>query len=622
VPVFSGDHRVYHSDAKQRPEGITAGPDGNLWFTEGEFDANKIGRITPAGVFTEFQLPGSWTGPLAITAGPDGNLWFTASQTIPSNPGSFQQPTNRIGRITPSGDLTEFDAPNGTAWGITAGPDGNLWYVSESSAGSLIGRVTPAGDITTFAVPTALPGLTGITTGPDGNLWFTEATANKIGRITPSGTITEFALPASETEPSGIVAGPDGNLWFAGKEAIGRMTPGGTLTLFSLPAGHSGATGITVGADGNLWFTEFKPNTLIFEGVYIGSITTSGTITEYLVPSSNDYMNGITAGPDGNIWFVESAGKIGHLVMNAPDITEAPSLIMAPNNIFTGTVATFTDSQVQGPGQYSATIEWGDGSSNPGTVTATGPQFVVTASHAFGGGFAGGSMPVSVILHAANGVATAALSQVLVITPQAAFVEQLYADLLHRQADAPGLNGWVSALNAGASRFQVALAIQQSVEYRTDVISDLYGTLLGRSPDPGGLAAFLGFLNQGGSAEQVEQIILGSAEFYQRAGGTTAGFVSALYHAALGRTADASGAASFGALLASGGSTGLAAGLVLSSPEFKQDLVQSFYQRLLHRAADPGGLANAATALAAGIPDAVVIAALASSDEMAHVATG
>lgn len=33
---------------------ITAGPDGNLWFTE--MVANKIGRITTAGVVTEFPV--------------------------------------------------------------------------------------------------------------------------------------------------------------------------------------------------------------------------------------------------------------------------------------------------------------------------------------------------------------------------------------------------------------------------------------------------------------------------------------------------------------------------------------------------------------------------------------
>jgi hypothetical protein len=66
--------------------GIAAGPDGNLWFAE--YFGNRIGRITPAGVVTEFSAgisPGSGLG--AITAGPDGNLWFT------------ELSGNRIGRI-------------------------------------------------------------------------------------------------------------------------------------------------------------------------------------------------------------------------------------------------------------------------------------------------------------------------------------------------------------------------------------------------------------------------------------------------------------------------------------------------------------------------------------------
>jgi streptogramin lyase len=43
------------------PRYITAGPDGNLWFTE--MDGNKIGRITTAGVDTEFTVLGSTSGP-------------------------------------------------------------------------------------------------------------------------------------------------------------------------------------------------------------------------------------------------------------------------------------------------------------------------------------------------------------------------------------------------------------------------------------------------------------------------------------------------------------------------------------------------------------------------------
>ena len=61
-------------------------PDGNLWFTE--FIANKIGRITPTGTITEFNVPTSSSDPIGITAGPDGNLWFT------------ERSGNKLGRVT------------------------------------------------------------------------------------------------------------------------------------------------------------------------------------------------------------------------------------------------------------------------------------------------------------------------------------------------------------------------------------------------------------------------------------------------------------------------------------------------------------------------------------------
>ncbi len=40
--------------AASHPEGITKGPDGNLWFTE--YNGNQIGRITPGGTITEFPF--------------------------------------------------------------------------------------------------------------------------------------------------------------------------------------------------------------------------------------------------------------------------------------------------------------------------------------------------------------------------------------------------------------------------------------------------------------------------------------------------------------------------------------------------------------------------------------
>src|SRR5947209_13652407 len=70
------------------PKGIITGADGNVWFTEDI--GNRIGRITPSGVVTEFSTGLSNAAyPRDIAAGPDGNLWFT------------EFAGNRIGRITP-----------------------------------------------------------------------------------------------------------------------------------------------------------------------------------------------------------------------------------------------------------------------------------------------------------------------------------------------------------------------------------------------------------------------------------------------------------------------------------------------------------------------------------------
>ena len=148
----------------------------------------------PAGTITEFPLPSANSAPDGITAGPDGNLWFTESQIA------------KIGRITPGGQITEFPIPsNDLPYAITAGPDGNLWFTDcvgrgDCRGGGRIGRITPSGTITEFAVPTVAAWPESITPGPDGNLWFTECVFDskgncidsKIGRITPSGNITEF----------------------------------------------------------------------------------------------------------------------------------------------------------------------------------------------------------------------------------------------------------------------------------------------------------------------------------------------------------------------------------------------------------------------------------------------
>ena len=149
------------------PSGITAAPDGTLWFSE--FNANAIGRIDVAGNITEF--PGVTGSPDRITAGPDGNLWFT-------EPFPFDR---RIGRITPGGVITEFQLPNGSQpRDIVTGPDGNLWF-TDYGAGQL-SQITPDGVVTPVA--NVRGGPWGIARGGDATIWLTQIDGNRVGRFT------------------------------------------------------------------------------------------------------------------------------------------------------------------------------------------------------------------------------------------------------------------------------------------------------------------------------------------------------------------------------------------------------------------------------------------------------
>jgi len=274
------------------PTEIAPGPDGNLWFTES--DGNKIGRVTVTGNITEFPLPSPSVVPQGITAGPDGNMWFT-------------ELAGKIGRITPSGTITEYPIAY-RPWLIDSGPDGNIWFTIDSPGGALnkLGVITPAGvvsDRTIFTGTDPPLGAVGITgKAADGNIWFAQTQARRIGRMTTAGTSYAWSA-TSNVGAQRIAAGSDGNLWFAGVTVVGRVTPMGVVTEFPLPDGRFATTYVAIiaGPDGNVWFG--LPDGL-------GRITPNGTITLFPVPAPW----GIAPGPDGNIWYLE-AGHVARFLV-------------------------------------------------------------------------------------------------------------------------------------------------------------------------------------------------------------------------------------------------------------------------------------------------------------------
>ena len=265
------------------------GPDGNIWYVTGL----DVARVAPSGQVTLFPYNDTLTNGQgtvsAITTGPDGNLWFTMLNG------------DKVGRITPAGDVTEFDTP---AQGmIVTGSDGDLWFRTGQRS---ISQMTTGGVVTTYST-TGLPQE--LAEGPDGNIWFTE-TGGLIGRLTPDGQLTEFSVPTTGgTGWRAIISGADGNLWFFGDGQVGRITTSGVVTQWPASAAIAGdgVGQMTRTSDGRIWFVTGDP---LGSGCSdFAELNPDGTESVWRPTPCIGFSKAITVGPDGNLWL--SSGAAG-----------------------------------------------------------------------------------------------------------------------------------------------------------------------------------------------------------------------------------------------------------------------------------------------------------------------
>jgi streptogramin lyase len=258
--------------------GPVAGPDGNVWFAIGSYKSLGIGRITPLGKITGFGGLSPQTlsvGPLA--AGPDGNVWFTArgrEEYDAQGKRVTSGYSTAIGRVGPSGEVATFGeclhtgpqytGPNS----IAAGPDGNVWFTNFTTRSlpnigtpPAIGRITPSGEITEYRAGLSYASSPdGIIAGPDGALWFTDRELHSIGRIVPSSAPANTFLvrpakrpgrngvtrvPVTVPGPGEIRLDPIGLL-----SARNRLTPIRSPLEFTATAASCGPTGVRVALKG------------------------------------------------------------------------------------------------------------------------------------------------------------------------------------------------------------------------------------------------------------------------------------------------------------------------------------------------------------------------------------
>ncbi len=228
-----------------RPEGLALGADGNIWFSE--WNTNTIASITPAGKVKPYSVPANPTNSCGLALGSNGDIYFATDG-------------DGIGYISTRGKsgLVATSANSAQPVAVALGPDKNTWYINVS--GPYVGYVTPDNKQGAAYQSEISSGANwGITAGPDGRMWYTDEFDSAIDAINVDGSgFTSYPVPNGS--PDMIIAGPDGNLYFGEADGvIGRITTAGVVTRYTLP-GNPGTNfvinGMTVGPDGNIWFAN------------------------------------------------------------------------------------------------------------------------------------------------------------------------------------------------------------------------------------------------------------------------------------------------------------------------------------------------------------------------------
>lgn len=304
-------------------------------------------------------------------------------------------------------------------------------------------------------------------------------------------------------------------------------------------------------------------------------------------------------------------------VADAPLFGSGTRFLSAPGQTRHGVlVGSFTDTGGAEPvGNYSATVDWGDGTSSAGTIASLGGgTFDVLGDHRYSHP---GLYSVSVSVADEGGATTIihSLAGNGHADDDDAFIAQVFEDVLGRNADPGAAAQFASLLQHGGSRSELTTLITHSDEYYDQRIQQAYQDYLGRSADAGGLAIWRVLMQSGLTDEQLEAAFIGSAEFYNHAGGSDRAWVEEMYFDLLGRAPDAAGEAYWTNVLAQGGSRSQVAAGFAASIERDGQTVRNDYLSFLGRQPSQSEVDHWVNAFHNGATNEQVVAGFTASDE-------
>ncbi|HVX62653.1 MAG TPA: DUF4214 domain-containing protein, partial [Pirellulales bacterium] len=601
-------------------------------------------NLTAEGSGSAVELPAltSFIGPKAsVTVGQDGAVVLGA-QTL-TMPASGSGATISVPQL-PFAVMINLDS-TGTFSG------GTTFDIGSGDSVNLIGG-TYAGGVTLNVPAGAIVDLTG------GNL------------VHYSGTLAASGAGTVQLASGGVVAGPAGLTldfpagmfnWTGGEffPANGQVTNGGSLEIagglarkFAGDFINSGALTVDAGGvlavGGNFTQTPSGALTLQVAGApaskQFGTLTVQNsasldgslgaTLTGNFVPQDNEDFQAITfASSSGDFAAVGGLGPDFRerlqptsldLLTSSHDTIDSPvgfTLHATEAAAANGVVASFADANpVAEPGDFIATIEWGDGTTSSGDIAAAanGGGFEVSGSHVYA---EGGTHSISVQINNLGGASATVASKAVVAE---ASVTGDGATLTATQ-NAPLADAVVATFTHGVGN-EKAVEFSATIDWgdgrsSAGTVTELHGTYTVAGSHT--YAQSGSFITKTTISDDGVPTVLSGSVMVASVGTPHEQYVTAVYEDVLGRAPDATGLTYWSKRLDQGAAISSVAESIAHSDEYYANFViKPDYLKLLRRAADDAAVVHWTSLMHGGLTDQQLEADLVSSQEFFENAGG
>jgi len=200
-------------------------------------------------------------------------------------------------------------------------------------------------------------------------------------------------------------------------------------------------------------------------------------------------------------------------------------------------------------------------------------------------------------------------------TKNARYVCRVYLDLLGRAADPGGKAFWLRKVDAGEPRVGIIRKYQTTKEYNRRVVDDVYKTFLKRNPDSGGQTYWAEKLRTGANPDAIRTQVIGSNEYYTKAGASSAGFAAAIYQQVTRIPATKAQVDAVVNQIRAGKTRTSIAAALLATPAGDTATVQGIYERYLRRTPPSSEITYWVNKLQAGVTELKIVEATVASNE-------